>query len=120
MMRTLTTVILATCLICSRFAFAQATGGERASTPPPVDAHAAAVDARAAGHAGQPVLSRGAGWAGVMMIVILLGFFLPAAVIGPIARALAPDEEPETHAHDEHGGSHDHPTAAHAPHAHHH
>ena len=66
--------------------------------------------------AGQPVLPRDAAWAGVMVIVIVGGFFLPAAVIGPIARALAPEDEPETTSHDEHGGSHHHPTDAHAPH----
>ena len=88
---------------------------------PSPDAHAAAPDAHAstAGAAVQPVLSRDAAWAGVMVIVILGGFFLPAAVIGPIARALAPEDEPETTSHDEHGGSHHHPTDATAPHGHH-
>ena len=66
--------------------------------------------------AGQPVLPRDAAWAGVMVIVIVGGFFLPAAVIGPIARALAPEEEAERTSQDEHGGSHHHPTDAHAPH----
>ena len=61
-----------------------------------------------AGAGARPVLPRDAAWAGVMVIVIVGGLFLPAAVIGPIARALAPEDEPETTSHDEHGGSHHH------------
>ena len=112
-------IILATCVICSGFALAQAPRGEHAAPSPAVDQHGAARDAHATGAAGQPVLPRSAAWAGAMVIVILLGFFLPAAVIGPIARALAPEEEPETHSHDEHGGSHDHAHAHDAPHGSH-
>lgn len=56
-----------------------------------------------------PVLPENPAWAGVMVIVILVGLFLPAAVIGPIAKALAPEDEPVTHSHDEPpGASHHH------------
>lgn len=47
-------------------------------------------------------------WPGVMVIVIL-GLFLAAAVIGPIVRAEMPAELPQTHTHDEPpGASHQH------------
>jgi hypothetical protein len=54
-----------------------------------------------------PVLPRDATWAGILVIVILGGFFLPAAVIGPIALALAPEDEPVTSSHDEPLDGHD-------------
>ena len=76
--------------------------------PPPrdaeqVDAHAEAPHAippptEADPH---PMLPRDATWAGILLIVIVGGFFLPAAVIGPIAVALAPEEEPEPPPHHE-------------------
>ena len=48
-----------------------------------------------------------AAWVGVVVIVIA-GMFLAAAVIGPIVRANMPEEVPDTHSHDEHGhGEHD-------------
>lgn len=43
-------------------------------------------------------------WPGVMLIVIL-GLFLAAAVIGPIVRAELPEELPQTHTHDEPPGA---------------
>jgi hypothetical protein len=86
---------------------------QESHAPPPPDAPATTTAA------GRPALPRDAAWAGVMVIVIVGGLFLPAAVIGPIARALAPEEEPQTTSHDEHGGSHHHPTDAHAPHGQH-
>jgi hypothetical protein len=47
-------------------------------------------------------------WAGVM-IWIILGLFLAAAVIGPIVRANTPEEVPPAHSHDEPpGASHHH------------
>ena len=118
-MKTLTSmIILAVSLTCSDVAHAQIPPGAHASVPPAVDPHHATVDAHAASQSGQPVLPRNAAWAGVMVIVILLGFFLPAAVIGPIARALAPEDEPVTHSHDEPpGASHHH---GHHGTAHHH
>jgi hypothetical protein len=67
-----------------------------------------------------PLLSADATWAGVMVIIVIGGFFLPAAVIGPVARALAPEEEPVTTSHDEPpGSSHHHgPEGADDPHVH--
>jgi hypothetical protein len=56
-----------------------------------------------------PVISQDGSWAGAMVIVILLGFFLPAWVIGLIVRAEAPEEVPPAHSHDEPpGASHHH------------
>lgn len=55
-----------------------------------------------------PVITENSTWAGVLVIVIVGGFFLPAAVIGPIARALAPEDEPVTTSHDEPPGSSHH------------
>jgi hypothetical protein len=68
-----------------------------------------------------PVLPGPAKWAGVVVILILGGFFLPAAVIGPIVRALLPEEEPITHSHDEPpGASHHHGhSGTEDPHGHH-
>ena len=119
-----TLILLATCLTCSGMALAQ--DAHRAQPPPPhaTEPSRTPTDAaHAGGTSGRPVLPHDASWAGVMVIVILLGFFLPAAVIGPIARALAPEDEPETHSHDEHGGSHDPAPGApgaHDAHGHHH
>jgi len=58
-----------------------------------------------------PMLSQDGSWAGVMVIIVL-GMFLAAMVIGPIVRANMP-EEPPAATHDEehqpHGGaSHGH------------
>ncbi|HMB95897.1 MAG TPA: hypothetical protein VKK61_07655 [Tepidisphaeraceae bacterium] len=54
-----------------------------------------------------PAISSDSSWAGVMLIVIIGAFFLPAAVIGPIVRALAPQEVP-LDAHDEPPGTSGH------------
>jgi hypothetical protein len=54
-----------------------------------------------------PVLSSDSTWAGIMLILILGAFFLPAAVIGPIVRALSPQEVPPS-AHDEPPGTSGH------------
>jgi hypothetical protein len=121
-MKALTTlIILATCLTFSSAAPAQDAHRAQPATPHATEPSATSADddAHASGAVRQPVLPRHAAWAGVMVIVILLGFFLPAAVIGPIARALAPEDEPVTTSHDEHGGSHDHGHHDTA-HAHHH
>ena len=56
-----------------------------------------------------PHISTDGSWAGALAIAILLGFFLPAAVIGPIVRANTPEEVPPAHSHDEPpGASHHH------------
>jgi hypothetical protein len=54
-----------------------------------------------------PLLSGDSTWAGIMLILIIGAFFLPAAVIGPIVRALTPHEVPPS-AHDEPPGSSGH------------
>jgi hypothetical protein len=55
-----------------------------------------------------PVLSADSTWAGIMLILILGAFFLPAAVIGPIVRAMTPPEVPPAWSHDEPPGSSGH------------
>lgn len=65
--------------------------------------HAPAV----ADSAAHPLISHDSSWAGVM-IIIILGMFLAAAVIGPIVRANTPDEVPPAHSHDEPPGSSGH------------
>jgi hypothetical protein len=55
-----------------------------------------------------PVLPADARWAGSLMIVVLLGFFLAAAVVGPIVRAEMPQEIPPAHSHDEPPGTSGH------------
>ncbi|MCU1274980.1 MAG: hypothetical protein JWO48_2411 [Bryobacterales bacterium] len=62
-----------------------------------------------AGETPAPVVSEDGSWAGAMVIIILLGFFVPAAIIGPIVRTEAPEEVPPAHSHDEPpGASHHH------------
>ena len=51
--------------------------------------------------ASQPQVSDDASWVGVLLIVVLVGLFLPAAVIGPIVRMLSPEEVPPAKSHDE-------------------
>jgi len=102
-------VVVATCLLCSSVALAQDAH----------DPHTATTDAHAGSDPGLPVVPGDASWAGVMVIVVLVGFFLPAAVIGPIARALVPEEEePDAHTHDDHGAHDAH--GSHDAHGHHH
>jgi hypothetical protein len=55
-----------------------------------------------------PVLSIDSTWAGIMLILIIGAFFLPAAVIGPIVRALSPQEVPPAWSHDEPPGTSGH------------
>ncbi len=43
-------------------------------------------------------------WPGVVLIIVL-GLFLAAAVIGPIVRSELPEELPQTHTHDEPPGA---------------
>ena len=57
-----------------------------------------------------PVLSEDASWTPIMLMVIG-GMFVAAAVIGPIVRLNMPEEVPPAHAHDEPPGtSHHHGT----------
>jgi hypothetical protein len=57
-----------------------------------------------------PIISTDAAWAGTAVIVIL-GLFLAAVVVGPIVRAEAPDAVPQAFSHKEdpshHSGNED-------------
>ena len=74
---------------------------------PPHDGHAEVIHT-AEDSFPHPHISEEGGWAGAMVIVILLGFFLPAAVIGPIVRANTPEEVPPALSHDETPGASGH------------
>ncbi len=54
-----------------------------------------------------PVLPANDYWAPVMLIVIA-GMFLAAAIIGPVVRANTPEEVPPAHSHDEPPGTSHH------------
>jgi hypothetical protein len=89
-------------------AHAPTTGA--AQTPAHAESDAAHGDGVSAHHddVPHPTKSKDADWAGVV-IIIVLGMFLAAAVIGPIVRANAPEEVPPAHSHDEPpGASHHH------------
>ena len=57
-----------------------------------------------------PIVSADAGWSGVVVIIIL-GSFLAAGVVGPIVRMEAPDAVPQAFSHHEdpshHAGTED-------------
>jgi hypothetical protein len=56
-----------------------------------------------------PVFSADGSWAGPLVVFGIIGMlFLPAAVIGPIVRALTPEEVPPAHSHDEPPGTSGH------------
>ena len=66
--------------------------------------------AHGADNVAHPVLSEDASWTPIMLMVIG-GMFVAAAVIGPIVRLNMPEEIPPAHAHDEPpGSSHHHGT----------
>jgi hypothetical protein len=48
-----------------------------------------------------PELSSSDHWAGTMVLIISLGFFLPAAIIGPWIRRLSATDMPELHDREE-------------------
>lgn len=54
----------------------------------------------------QPVLPEHANWAGSMVIMIV-GMFVAAAVIGVVVRLNMPEQPPEPQPHDDHGHGHD-------------
>ena len=82
-------------------------------------AHASPGNA-AAHHDAQPVLPASSPLGGSMLILIL-GLFLAAAIVGPVVRYHAPEEVPDV-SHDEHGhgahDAHDHGHDAHGTHGH--
>jgi hypothetical protein len=94
-------LLLITAVMISSFCMAEITS---------VASPGGASPATAGGAQPHPTLSADGSWAGVMVIVILLGFFLPAAVIGPIVNMLCPPEAPPANAHEEahHGSTGDH------------
>lgn len=55
-----------------------------------------------------PILSSNGSWVPIMLLIIGLGGFVAAAVIGPIVRANMPEEVPPAHSHDEPPGSSHH------------
>ena len=55
----------------------------------------------------QPTLSRDGSWVPIMLIIVG-GLFLAAAVIGPVVRANMPEEVPPSHSHDEPSGTSHH------------
>ncbi|HEX3355576.1 MAG TPA: hypothetical protein VHS31_01245 [Tepidisphaeraceae bacterium] len=55
----------------------------------------------------RPTLSSDGSWVPVILIVVG-GMFLAAAVIGPIVRANTPEEVPPAHSHDEPPGTSHH------------
>jgi hypothetical protein len=60
------------------------------------NAHAASPDHR-------PTLPSESPWPGIL-IILILGMFLAAAIVGPVVRYHAPEEVPAASSHDEHGG----------------
>src|SRR5947209_5841543 len=54
-----------------------------------------------------PLLPPQSQWPG-MMVIIVLGMFLAAAVVGPIVRLNMPEEVPPAHSHDEPPGASGH------------
>ena len=74
---------------------------------PPLLSIAFFATASAQESAQHPILSDSGGWVPVMLMVVG-GLFLAAAVIGPIVRANAPEEVPPAHSHDEPPGSSHH------------
>ena len=68
-------------------------------------AHATPPDAPAARQPVPPDASPTPG----SVIILILGMFLAAAIIGPVVRHHAPEAPPEPSDHDDHGhGAHDH------------
>jgi hypothetical protein len=91
---------------------APATPAEHSASPAPTESAPHADDAPRAdaaphttSHAASegPVISADGAWAGVM-VMIALGLFLAAAVIGPIVRLNTPEPPP---VHDDHHAGHD-------------
>ena len=73
--------------------------------------HAESPQAHAVGDAEvfpHPQISTDGGWAASMWVVVLFGFFLPAAILGPIVRRETPEEVPPAHSHEEPTGASGH------------
>src|SRR4051812_34827565 len=70
-------------------------------------AHEASAHEHGVDNQPHPLLPPAADWHGVMVIIIL-GSFLTAAMVGVIVRANMPEEIPPTHSHDEPPGTSGH------------
>jgi hypothetical protein len=60
-----------------------------------------------------PDVSTDSTWAGLMIVVIIGLFFVPAAVIGPIVRVLNPPQTAPAHSHDDAHGATAHHDSGH-------
>ena len=78
-------------LIGTASVYAQDMGSGDAQ-PPATPSHASGQDSWA-----HPELSTNDGWAGDMLWIVALGFFLPAAIIGPFIRKRVAADLPELH-----------------------
>lgn len=94
MMKTLMMTVFVVVALCARGVMAQ---NEHEQTTAPSE-HRETTETAAG-----PQVSEDASWAGVMLLVIM-GLFLSAAVIGPVVRLLSPEPEPvpDMHGHDAH------------------
>ena len=95
----LTAAILLTFCVSTR---ALAADAHTASAAPEMTPHESA-HAPAANQAVLP--PAGIRWPAVMMIIVL-GMFLAAIVVGPVVRMTLPEEEPVAHGHDAHDDDH--------------
>jgi hypothetical protein len=118
-------VSIAAFLLVALFAWISCFAAD-SHTPPPATpettSHESAPDAHAAPAANQPLLPPpGIRWPAVMLIIVL-GMFLAAMVVGPVVRMTMPPEEPpvaqghhdddddDAHGHDHgHGRGHARP-----------
>ena len=103
-MRTVTGLILAIVLFAASSATAPAAESHAAN-----ESAAAAHDTHAAPAANQPVLPpEGIRWPAVMLIIVI-GMFLAAMVVGPVVRmTLPPEDPPLVHAHHDDAHAHGH------------
>ena len=109
-MRVMTTMIAAFVAIALCAGTASLAADPHDAPVPPAHADAAAAPAHE-GHApaaNQSVLPpSGIRWPAVMMIIVL-GMFLAAMVVGPVVRMTLPEEPPVAHGHDAHDDDHGH------------
>jgi hypothetical protein len=102
-------LILGATLSLAGIAPAQEHAATSHAAPGPTTHRTAEAQATEADALPPPVISDDGSWAGAMVIIILLGFFLPAWVIGSIVHTETPEEVPPAHSHDEPpGASHHH------------